>query len=236
MKVAVGSAFRNMGPRVMLYMERVAALRDALPNDTLRVIAAEGDSTDNTRDALKLAADYHDVRLNFVECSHGQRIFGSTEEADRMIALSKVGNAIFEGVQDDDVLVYIESDLVWDAATIISLIHNARERTGGYDVFAPIVMAGKAFYDIWGFRGMDGERWIPFFPYHKECAMQDPEHGTVYPAMVEMSSVGSCLVMQGCVARVCRIRRNYCLVDWCEDARYHGYRIAARLDKIVRQL
>jgi hypothetical protein len=98
----------------------------------------------------------------------------------------------------------------------------------GADVVAPLVMAGEAFYDIWGFRWLDGTRWSPF------------EHQTLntrFPTdLIEVGSAGSCLVMRAGVARECRIRNDYCLVGWCEDARAHGYSICVHPDLIVRQL
>lgn len=232
MRVAIGSAFRNCSPNAPRYMERVAALVQHLPDLSFRVIAVEGDSVDNTRQALRIAADYHGVDLDLRTCNHGGRDFGSTEEPDRMVALSKVGNAIFDGVREDDgVLVYVESDLRWDPETIAEMIAQAWNREGGFDVFAPLVMAGPSFYDIWGFRGLDGRRFSPHYPFFPGLFPDE-----VRDSAFEVGSVGSCLVMRTEVARACRIRNDYCLVGWCEDARSQGYRIAVNSTLKVYQL
>jgi len=216
--IAVGSAFRNSAWRLGQYLARVQALRDHAGRDhVVRVIAVEGDSKDNTYELLRTAGPLVSVR----KCSHGGPIYGSTERPERMKALSRVGNAIFEAVrEDDDVLVYIESDLLWDPHTIGSLIDMAIRRDGGYDVFAPLVFAGLSFYDVWGFR-KDGARFAPFPPYHS---------GLAKTGLTEVDSVGSCLVMRGDVARDVRIENEHCLVGWCESARSKGYRIATHAE------
>lgn len=213
MNIVVGSAFRNCAPRVQGFMQQVTDLLFAYPDPkiTVRVIAAEGDSRDATREQLEKYPGVH-----VLDAAHGGPYFGSTEAPERMKALSQVGNTIFAGARpDDDVLVYVESDLLWDAATVKWLIQIALERVGGYDVFAPLVFAGEHFYDTWGFRGLDGERFAPFAPYHSSLN-----------GLTEVSSVGSCLVMRGEAARACRIKNDYCLVGWCEDARAQGFKIA----------
>ena len=215
MNIVVGSAFRNSTHYLNRYFNQVQALQEHLePRHRVRIIAAEGDSTDNTRLALTRPG------VQLVDVTHGKRLFGSTEEEDRLVTLSKIGNAIFESVKPtDDILVYVESDLVWDPVTMGQLIAHAVKWSGGFDVFAPLVMAGPHFYDIWGFR-KNGVRFGPFIPFHPELR----------GGLTEIDSAGSCLVMRSVVAQKCRIWNNYCLVGWCEDARKHGYRIAVCAD------
>ncbi len=234
MNIVIGSAFRNSSMNAPRYFERVAALRDLIDTESIRVVAVEGDSTDNTREALVMAAKYHRIPIDLRTCNHGGPVFGSTEQPERMVALSKVGNEIFNGVTaEDDVLVYVESDLLWLPPAICNLIRYAMHPERTYDVFAPLAMAGAAFYDIWGFRGLDGKRWGSIPPNMHPDVTRARAAGEGF---VEVSSVGSCLVMRSEVALKCRIRNDYCLVGWCEDARSQGYRIAAVLDEKVRQL
>ena len=226
MNVVVGSAFRNSDGNVGRYMKQVAALGHLNPSDGIRVVAVEGDSTDRTWNILDNVAIKQYLDVQRVKCEHGGPVFGSVETPERFAALSKVGNAIFDSVlEDDDVLLYVESDLVWDAPTASTLITRALARTGGFDVLAPLVMAGECLYDIWAFRKLDGERFSPF----TVPAFLSPNGSTF-----EVSSVGSCLAMRGEVARRCRIRNDLCLVGWCEDARANGYKIGVCPDLIVR--
>lgn len=223
MNIAIGSAFRDTPQwRAARYFDRIAALRDhAGPNHSVRVIAAEGDSADDTRQRLRAEAARCRLSVAFPECSTGAPYFGSVEDPARMQALSVVGNAIFAAVlPEDDVLVYVENDIAWTPHDIGSLIDAAVSRMDHLDVIAPLVMAGEAFYDVWGFRGLDGSRFAPFHPYHGSFGARLAEGQPL-----EVSSVGSCLVMRGEVARSSRIRSGGALVDWCADARAQGFRI-----------
>lgn len=218
--VVVGSAFRNATHYIQRYFAQVYQLQMSLwaTGATIRVHAVEGDSTDDTTSELIRTADAFGIDLTVAHCSHGQPWFGSTEAPARMAALSKVGNAILDGVREsDDVLVYVESDLVWDGETMARLVRQ--QATSTYDSLSPLVMAGEAFYDIWGFRGLDGQRWSPFYPYHIDTQQRSP--------YVEVSSVGSCLVMASYVALDKRARMNDgALVEFCTNARKAGYRFA----------
>lgn len=223
MNIAIGSAFRDTPQwRAARYFDRVAALRDhASPRHSVRVIAAEGDSTDNTRERLLVEAARCGLPVAFPECTTGAPYFGSVEDPARMRALSVVGNAIFGAVlPEDDVLVYVENDIDWTPHAIGSLIDAAVSRMDGLDIIAPLVMAGDAFYDVWGFRGLDEARFAPFHPYHSSFGDR-----LALGQTLEVASVGSCLVMRGAVAREARIKAGGALVDWCADARNLGYRV-----------
>lgn len=222
MNIVVGSAFRNFGSNVRRYINQVVALqRHAGEEHHVRVIAVEGDSRDNTRAMLTMVSEQAHVDLELVTCNHGQRHFGSTEEPERMVALSKVGNAIFGAVREtDDVLLYVECDLLWEPSHVGTLIDMAADRRFGIDIWGPRMMAGAAFYDIWGYRHLDGSRFSPF---------EDPGDKLAQ----EVSSIGSCLAMRANVAREIRITDDYCLVGWCKNARAAGYRIGCYWPSVV---
>jgi hypothetical protein len=226
----MGSAFRDCaGEQIRRYFDQAAAYRDVLRSYgwDFRLIACEGDSGDNTRDELQQYARARGILLDLRICNVGGPRYGSVESPDRFQRLSRVGNCILEGVDErDDIMVYVESDLVWDPATLVSL-GGTIENNPDVDVVAPYVFAGLNFYDVWGFRGLDGTRFAPFLPYHSST------RGT---EMVEVSSVGSCLVMRGEVARSARIINDECLVGFCRDARAKGYRIWVDPKQRVRHL
>jgi len=224
MRLVVGSAFRNSADRLAGYFNQVVALQAAMFPWEVRVVAAEGDSTDTTRELL---LNYSGVlAVTVLDAGHGGPVFGSTESPERLRLMSTVGNRIFEAVEDDDdVLVYVESDLLWDPKTIKTLVLHACQRSLRFDIFAPFVMAGEAFYDTWGFRRNE-ERFSPFPPYHPALG-EDP--------ICRVDSAGSCLVMRGEIAQRCRIRNDYGLVGWCEDARRCGYKIGVVPALRVRQ-
>lgn len=234
MNIVLGSAFRNSSiSHITRWADQCYALESYLysilgrgilgltQDDPLRfrVIAVEGDSINDTQAQLHRECKRRGLELDLRTCNHGCRVFGSTEDEDRLKALSLVGNAILGGVRlIDDVMVYVESDLVWSADTITRLIARVLE---GYDVIAPLIFAGEHFYDIFVYRGLDGNRFSPFFPYHSSISSD----GFLDAYPVEVQSAGSCLVMRADVARTCRIRDENALLGFCKDVRSKGYMV-----------
>ncbi len=211
MRIVIGSAFRNMNQRLVTYFSQVNALAALLGHEhSVRVIAVEGDSTDATRRGLR---NDWGVPVQCIEHDHGKRVWGSTVDPERFTALSGVANHIFASVRDeDDVLVYVESDLLWEPVTMLGLMAASGVAA---DVVAPMVFAGEAFYDIWAFR-KDGEAFTPFPPYHP---------GLHAAGVTKVDSVGSCLVMGAHVARLTPPMTHGALVEWCGNARRTGFSI-----------
>lgn len=239
--VCIGSAFRNSsGVQIRRYFSQVEALRAALGAGGIDLFLGlvEGDSRDSTRRDLEHAMGPY--RGSLLDRSHGGPVYGSTEQPERFRALQGVGNGILESCPGDvDALVYVESDLLWDAATIVSLLERLDK--GRVDCVAPLIMAGNHFYDVFAFRGLDGGRFAPFKPYHREAgeagAVEDDSApaGVKLPGgILEVSSAGSCLVMRAEMAWTCRVPPEDGLVGFCRDARSQGYRIWADFDRIVR--
>lgn len=223
MNIVIGSAFRDMSRAVNRYLAQVMALKQHVGEDhNVRVIAVEGDSVDHTDEVLAARAELWEIDIDIRKSEHGHPHFGSTESPTRLKELTKVSNAIFAGLKkDDDVLLYVESDLLWRPHDVGSLIDMAMRQDGGFDVFAPLVFAGEAFYDIWGFRGLDKERFGPFAPYHNSL----PAGG-----LAEISSAGSCLAMRSEVGRKVKNTSAEGLVGWCACARKAKYTIACAVD------
>lgn len=231
MNVALGSAFRNSAWRLDCWFAQARQLRDGLRalEHSLELIMVWGDCADATPGLLKQKAHALGVPWQAPERSHGGPVYASTEAADRMAALSYVGDGIVGAVGAGvDALLYVESDLRWTAATMLALLDDLRRPSVSHptdapgavsyhvDVCAPLVFAGPHFYDVWGHRGLDGSRFSPFPPYHATLRHDG--------ALTEVSSVGSCLAMRGEVARRCRMNGG-CLVGFCADARAKGYRV-----------
>jgi hypothetical protein len=224
MKIVVVSAFRNMSGRINRYFRQVHALAEHVgPEHPIRVVAVEGDSFDETELELAHMAELWEIPCDIRKHEHGKTVFGSTEQPERLAALSGVLLEGMTGVtKDDDVVLYVESDLVWLPHDVGSCLDIAYEQRGDFDIVAPMVWAGEAFYDIWGFRGMDRQRFGPFEPYHKELSRS---------GLTEVSSVGSCLAMRAEVALKVRPKSNKnALVGWCEEARKKKFRIAVAVD------
>lgn len=194
MNVTLCSAFRNATPYLERYCHQVSELAQALADrdDSLSCVWGEGDHTDHTRRVLEVASVFYDADV--VNVSHGGPDHGSIVNAERFANLSKVWNAIWARIpQDADAVVFVESDLIWEPATIIALLDDLAH----VPAVAPMVMLEREgfpanqFYDCWAFR-KDGKHFRPQPPYFDESPRG--------PATV-LDSAGSCIVMRGDVAR-----------------------------------
>jgi hypothetical protein len=213
MTIGLMSLFRNSEHRLRKYFQQVLELRTQLKirGDDLALISIYGDCVDHTAAVLKSFGEKHRFMHTIREVNHGGPEYGSTEAPERLKALTHVLNSGLEALSErDSALIYVESDLLWDASTWINLLGDLEP---GYDVIAPLIFAGEYFYDVWGFRHLNGERFSPRWKGHGD--------GELF----EVGSVGSGFVMRGEVARTCRVQNDYALVGWSDDVRKHGYRI-----------
>lgn len=215
----VVSAFRDSSPaQVNRWLTQCNSLRQMVASEgRCRVVAVVGDCSpgDRTEALLRSGALARGMGLEIVQYNHGGPHFGSVESAQRMQQLSGVGNAMLDSVAPDDELVfYVESDLIWEPNTPLGLA-GYLDYAHGLHVVAPLVFAGEYFYDVWGFR-LNGERFAPFFPYHRDLG----------PGLTLVDSVGSCMVMFADKARSPHLRMSDgALVEFCERLRNSGHSI-----------
>lgn len=215
MTIGLLSLFRNMEGRLSSYFSQAVELRRLLSYDghDLVLLSVFGDCTDRTAEFLAQMAEANHFDMLMIPAHHGGPVYGSTEQPERLKALSFVVNAGLKAVDRItpalDAVIYVESDLQWDALVWVNLL---AELEPGYDVVAPLIFAGKSFYDVWGFRQLDGTR------FSSRWAGSDGD-------LFEVGSVGSGFVMRGDVARKCRITNDQALVGFCDDVRAKGYRI-----------
>lgn len=222
MNLVILSAFRDAVGHINRYFDQVLALREhGLKNDSafsVRVVACEGDSTDKTLHDLqwmKLAIDSQ-VSVSIIKHDHGGLAFGSVESVERMFALTGVMRVMLAQVSyNDDMVLYVESDLIWTPHGVGSIVDRAGEH-GGFDVVSPLVFAGDNFYDVYCYRGLDGSRFVPFKPYHSSLYRS---------GITEVSSVGSCLAFRAGLARGVEPIGNEGLISFCAGVRDGGFRI-----------
>lgn len=198
MNITLASCFRNSTPTLQRYFRQCDALDTALyhAGHKLSFIWGEGDSTDGTLKMLH-AARWR-FKVTIVDCTHGgSEQFGSVVRAERFKQLAHVGRVIFGAIPADcDIFVYVESDLIFEPATIVGLI----ERVGpGYEVIAPPIVleregwprGGKTWYDTFAFT-RNGRHFEHRKPWH-------PDNDGV--SLLELDTAGSCLAMSGADAR-----------------------------------
>jgi len=238
MRVALLTAMRDSASSHHLrrFHRQVRELEAAL-RSPLTVIIGEGDSRDHTVSAILEEARERKAtaqrRTFLIDVTHGGPRYEATEEPARLAALSNVFNRILDAIPEEgdrgaDVVLWVESDLRWEARVLLRLADIIYTDTQ-VGAVAPMVFAGEAMYDTWGCRLTDGRRLPPFAPYFPEDYLATHQYGD----LVEMGSLGSCLAMQPTLAKTVRIVNGGAIVEWCRNARgdvgYHLY-----LDRAAR--
>lgn len=205
MKIALGSVFNNSTPYLQRYFAQVIALQEALHarDDSLYCVWGEGDSTDGT--LAQLAGALFRIPGTLVDVAHGGQIFGSVAVEERFRQLAEVGRKLWAKIpQNADVVLWVESDLIWSAETALGLIDRVgtpayarfmeADRYGYTPATIPAVAAvapsiilhrgqwrRDTFYDV-AFFVKDGCNFEHRPPWHP---------GNDGRAMVEMERVGS---------------------------------------------
>lgn len=199
-------------------MNRIVALRTLVETEggSVRVVAVEGDSKDSTDKYLQSESDSLLIDLQLVTHNHGLGVFGSTEDADRLEALTGVMMAGMNAVREtDDAVLYIESDLIWEASEVVAALRLSISRSQGFDIISPLIFCGALFYDVFAFR-IGEERFTQRPPYHPKLQAS---------GITEVDSVGSCLTMRSEVAMTVKPKGLLGLISWCAGARAQGLRI-----------
>lgn len=220
--VCVLTPFRNARRYLPLYFRQLTSLRDLLSQNNyyLRLVAAEGDSLDGTHDRIIELANEHNIPLTMVDTTHGHMKWGSVEDPVRMRVMSEVMNKALDEVKEsDDIVVWIMSDLEWEAETILGLINDLiadSETPYNIGIHAPFVYADKNrnyFWDTWAYRAGE-KRFSNTKPFHSWL-----EEGSFF-----LDSAGTCLVMLAEVARKAKASDNEA-VSFCREVDRLGYRI-----------
>lgn len=193
MKITLASAFRNSTPYLNRYLAQVDALQEKLNDqgDSLTCLFGEGDSIDDTLAELRqLTCEYDTI----IDCTHGGAEYGSIVSYERFKQLAYVANKIWSAIPTDaDAFLWVESDLIWDANTMLMLL----DRLNNYPAVAPMVFlhrhgwAQGTWYDTYAFR-RDGVNFGHNRPYHEKWKPG---------AMMRVDSAGSCMALRGDIAR-----------------------------------
>lgn len=204
--ITVGSIFRDSIEYHDRYFDQIDKLEAAI-GEPVQLCIAEGDSTDGSySDLASRIVDRPWDKL--LKVDHGGQHYGSVDHPQRWAQVALVCNAVMDAANLDGPMIYVESDLIWEPATMIQLL----EDLSIVPAVAPMSMKDGRFYDTWGHRGLDGERFYGQPPYHR-CMESDRP-------LVAIGSAGSCVVMREEVARVARFGDNDCIVGLGRDIRF----------------
>lgn len=209
--LVVSSIFRDAAWYVDRYFEQIEELRDQVGD--LRLVVAEGDSSDETWDLLGKHLGPDDV---LVKAEHGGPKFGSVDDPDRWAQIAYVCNQLLDHVQvaDTDRFLYVESDLGWSGHQIRRFIDNLDtvDAVAAMSFYAP---TGQ-FYDTWGHIGLDGVNFGMHPPYHPRLDGLPPG------ALIEIGSAGSCIAITGrTFNQGVQFGREDCIRGYCRTIRAH---------------
>lgn len=206
-RVAICALFRNSASYVDYF--RAIMTSQARADIELVFSLVEGDSTDDTWQRLQKWAS-EDARVLLTKCD----VEPVADFADRVTKWAALGNVAVEQALTVpcDRILWCESDLVLPNDLLEQLLPEP------CDIVAPAIFLGSMFYDTWGFRGLDGERFTNDAPYHREFR---------HHALVPLSSVGSCVLFRREIfdrgVRFRGVYENGLLVGVCRDAKELGY-------------
>ena len=183
--IAVCSIFRNSDPYIQRYFQQIQALRAALAPEPVRLVLSEGDSSDWTWVNLLSKITPKD---ELARVEHGGPHFGSVDNPQRWEQIARVVRPTIAAALklEPELVVWVESDLMWETGAMVELIETAR---AGRAV-APMVMAAgeERFYDIWGFR-LRGAYFLPQLPYFPHDPNDDNRADS---RLRKIDSCGSC--------------------------------------------
>ena len=212
--LCVLTPFRNAAKHLETYFSQLDALRKEITPLQLRLVAAEGDSLDGTRELLQEYAEQYELDYELVDTTHGKRYWRSVEDPERLRMMSGVMNAALDAVRpSDDVVLWIMSDVTYDVPMLAQLC--GMQNGDSSRVLAPLAMMedNRHFWDTWAFR-RNGKRFSARPPYTSFEA----------DGFTELDSAGTCLVMPGIIARNYRAT-DLEAVSFCESVRTDGYKI-----------
>lgn len=171
------------------YLERFFAQVEEL-NPRLIVIV-EGDSTDDTYAHLQAWKVTSAPPTLLLKVEHGGPTFPSIIHPQRWRQLSVACNAALTAavreLEEDEPLIYVESDLIWTAETMKELA----SRTTVFPAVAPMSMYDGRFYDTWGHT----HNWEGFAPHAPYFPGYQPNQ------MHQITSAGSCIAFSWTAAQ-----------------------------------
>jgi len=218
--VVLGSIVRNGVAYLANYFWRCERLWKAL-NGGLHVILLEGDSTDGTKPFME-DVDY--PWLTKLELNLGNETFGHVDHPARWLRISKCANKVLEAIPASaEKFIWVETDIIWAVDSMVDLLDCVSEKVA----VAPMILAygTNRFYDVWGFRELNGACFSAFPPYYRGWPAQ---------GLYEIQSAGSCIVMPAWVARAARYPTNPVICDgivgWCRDIRLNGVKLFLKPD------
>ena len=210
--VTVVTPWRQHAGAVLAYEAQFNQLD--YPEDLLRFVFVENDSTDGTYELLRSWAEIDD-RITLQKQDTGGPLYPSIVNAHRFEIMGTVFNWALDLVDYDwtDYVLFMPCDIVFPTDLLRRLLdHHA-------PIVAPFVFQHGRFYDIWAF-SRNGRDFLPFAEASTEDLYGDE--------LVEMETLGGVTLIDADVLRA-GVRYSTINVDrgLCEAARAKGFTVWA---------
>jgi hypothetical protein len=225
--LAIFSIFRDSaGAQIERYRRQMDALD--ITGFNVRWYLGEGDSVDATYNQLSEYAQYDD-RVQVHSVTTGIRRYGSVVDPERFRCLALSTNPLLNAIAAEgwaDYAMLVESDLLFEPDLLQRLYANLPDKKS---VIAPMIWIDRftRFYDVWGFRKLNGQPFLPFGKAWYECKFP------VSPFQV--STVGSVVLMPAeVIYSGMRYTEDEVIVGLVKQAGEAGYKIYADNSTHVR--
>jgi hypothetical protein len=202
----LASVWRNSASYINRYADQVAALRE---HHDVKVVAVEGDSTDDTYALLEKQAFFH-----VLHCEHGGPFYNSENNPQRWRQLSLPCNVALTAairMADREPIVYVESDLIWTADMMHALVNDLKK----VPAVAPMSFRWSdptMFYDLWGYVGEGGTRFTHYPPWSVGLTN----------TLKKIDSAGSCFALRADLAPFVEFSTQDCIRGVGRSIRAHG--------------
>jgi hypothetical protein len=185
-----------------------------LKKDVEQFMWVVGDSSDDTAAILHEAADI-DSRVLVLHADSGIKGEDIDTRRRRISHTETLAYGTIAHMPDIDYVIQHESDLRSPVDVVARLLALADERTvvAGWPILH--LPSGPVFYDIWAYRGLDGDPFTGSAPYHVSYRADEP---------FEVGAVGSVWLGHRKLWAHRGIERECCL-ELCRQWRAEGVRI-----------
>lgn len=210
--VTVVTPWRQHAEQVLAYEQRMAALD--YPQEQLRFVFVENDSTDGTYEKLVSWAALDD-RITLLKQDTGGPLYPSIINAHRFEIMGTVFNWALDAVDYvwSDYVLFMPCDIRFGPDLLARLLaHQA-------PIVSPFVFQNGFFYDIWAF-SRNGHDFLPF---------AEASTAELFGSdLVEMETIGGVTLIDCDVLRA-GVRYSTVNVDrgLCEAARAKGFSVWA---------
>lgn len=212
--LTICTPMRDCAHRLAAYRRQVESLHTPAG---LRVIVVEGDSTDNTREALHAWAAADPMVTVLRHDTHGPK-WGSVVHPKRFRQLAEVFNVALEAVDLEwsHYVLFLPADIVYQPDLAARLMAHR------VDIVAPLVWQNERFYDVWAFSRFGAN--LPPFTRGQLAEQMAAEPTDLW----DMDTVGGTVLLDAdVIAEGVRYGKRLVDRELCEQARLLGFGVFA---------